>query len=183
MSKHFSITSNKLRIADYFDNLKNKIDLLVEIYISDNQHDQVCIDEINKAREGWIKEADWCQAYNLGALEMNENKDELITEDQLFKRFCFFIYSDVDLYTSDFFTQSFISTDVYLRPGQIECFQELLKYNKIENNDLKVQTVDEDQMIRSLDKIFVDVKKYEEVSGRLEEVLIFCLIKYDFVLN
>jgi hypothetical protein len=165
MSQHFFKATNKLRISNYFDDLKNKIDLLVEIYINDNQHDPTGVDEINKVREEWIKEADECQAHNLAELEQNENKDELITDDQLFKRFCFFIYSSVDLHTSDFFTQSFISTDVYLRPGQIECFQELLKFTSSGNKYLGGKLMHKEQLVRSLEKIFLSTRIYEQVKG------------------
>jgi hypothetical protein len=116
----------------YFDGLKNKIDLLVEIYILENQHEQVCIDEVNKAREEWIKEIDECEAHNLAELEENENKDELITDEKLFKRFCFLIHSYAN-FNATYFTGRFISTDKYLKPGQIECFQELLKFASSEN--------------------------------------------------
>jgi hypothetical protein len=163
MSSNFLKATNKLRIVDYFDDLKNKIDLLVEFYISDNQHDLAGIDEINKARETWIKEADECQDHNLTELEENENKDSLIQDEELFKRFCFLINSNADLQTTGCFTGHFISTDVYLRPGQVECFQELLKYSRSENSYLKAQTMDKEQMARSFDKIFFSVKIYEEV--------------------
>jgi hypothetical protein len=171
MSQNFFRATNKLRIANYFIDLKNKTDLLVEIYISDNQHDQVCIDEINNAREAWIKEADECQAYNLAALEMNENKDELVADEQLFKRFCFLINSNADLETTGCFTGRFISTDVYLRPGQIKCFQELLKFTSIKNYYLYEQMLFEqtsecyeEMLTKSLNTIFQSVKTYEDVS-------------------
>jgi hypothetical protein len=155
----------KLKIVNYFDDLKNKIDLLVEIFISDNQHDPAAINEINKAREEWIKETDECQAHNLAELEKNENIDELITDEQLFKRFCFLVCSNADLQTTGCFTGRFISTDVYLRPGQIECFQELLKFTSSGNKYLDEQAMDKEQLESSLQQIFVDVKLYDDVRG------------------
>jgi hypothetical protein len=149
-----------LKIVDYFDNLKNKIDLLVEIFINDNQHDQVCIDEINKAREEWVKESDECQAYNLTELEENENQDEPIADEQLFKRSCFIIHLNVDFQTTGCFTGRFISTDMYLRPGQIECFQELLKFKF--DYDYK-QMTDKETLRISLFKIFSSVGIDDEV--------------------
>jgi hypothetical protein len=153
------------RIVDYFDDLKNRVDLLVEIYISDNQHDQARIDEINEAREEWIKEADECQAHNLAELMENENKDSLIQDEELFKRFCFLIYSYSGVQTTGCFTGRFISTDVYLRPGQVKCFQELLKFTSNGNKYLAEQEMDREQVIESLEKIFFCVKSYEEVFG------------------
>jgi hypothetical protein len=165
MNKNGLIATNRLRIVDYFDDLKNKIDLLVEIYISDNQHDQARVDEINKAREKWVKEADECQAYNLAELEKNERKDELVTDEELFKRFCFLVHSHADVKTTGCFKGRFISTDVYLRPGQIECFQELFKFTSIKNKYLYVQKIDEEELVKSLKKIFMGVRIYKDVSG------------------
>jgi hypothetical protein len=142
----------------YFDGLKNKIDLLVEIYILDNQYDAARIDEINKAREEWIEEADECQAYNLVKLNENENKDELITAEQLFVRFCFLIHSYADVETTGFFTGRFVSTDVYLRPGQIECLEELLKFTSRENIFFSKEL-----LLKSLGKIFDVVETYSQV--------------------
>jgi hypothetical protein len=164
MNQNVLKASNKLRIVGCFDDLKNEIDLLVEIYISENPHDQACVDEINNARDEWIKEADECQAYNLAELENNENNDELVPDELLFKRHCFLIHSNADLQTTGCFTGRFISTDVYLRPGQIECFQELLKFTSSENKYLDEQAMDKEQLARSLKKIFVGVKLYEDVS-------------------
>jgi hypothetical protein len=164
MSQHFLRAADKLKIVVYFDDLKNKIDLLVEIYISDNQHDKARVDEINKAREEWIKEADKCQAYNLAELEENENKDELIADEQLFKRFCFLVYSCLDLRTTGCFTWRFISTNVYLRPGQLECFQELLKFTSSGKEKWNALLRNKKQTVESLNKIFVDVEIYEQVS-------------------
>jgi hypothetical protein len=158
-------SENKMKIVEYFDDLKNKIDLLVEIYISDNQRDQARIDEINKAREEWIKEVDECQAQNLVKLEENDHKDELITDEQLFKRYCFLIYSYADLKTSGCFTGRFISTDLYLKLGQIECFQELLKFTSSENKYLDEQDMEREQVIESFKRIFCCAEVVEEVSG------------------
>jgi hypothetical protein len=155
MSSHRA--TNKLKIVDYFDDLKNKIDLLVEIFINDNQHDQARIDEINKAREEWIKEADECQAFNLAELEKNKRKDEQITDEELFKRHCFLIKSCADLQTGCF-TGRFISTDVYLRPGQIECYEKLLGFAS--NGKIYFSNK---QLAKNLDSIFVGVEICNEV--------------------
>jgi hypothetical protein len=175
MNSNFFRANNELKIVDYYSDLKNKIDLLVEIFICDNQHDPNGIDEINKVREEWIKEADECQAHNLAELEKNENKDELITDEQLFKRHCFLIYSYADVKTTGCFTGRFISTDVYLRPGQVECFQELLKYTSKRNLNLYEQAFDRKQLDRSLGKIFGSVKIFEEVY-----IVEYFFIKYAY---
>jgi hypothetical protein len=162
MSQDFFEATNKLKIVDYFDNLKNKIDLLVEIFISDNQHDQAGVDEINEAREGWIKEVNECQAHNLAKLEENEDKDSLIADEELFERFCFLINLHADLKTTDSFTGRFISTDAYLRPGQIECFQQLLKFAISRSHYLIVNN--EHFFNKGFDKIFKVVETNELVS-------------------
>jgi hypothetical protein len=169
MTQHFFKATNRLRIADYFTDLKNKIDLLVEIYISDNQHDPARIDEINKVREEWIKEANECQAHDLAELEENEDKDLLIADEQLFKRHCFLIYSHADVKTTGCFTGRFISTDVYLRPGQIECFQELLKFTSSENRYLIDigYYIYMDKFTKGLNKMFGCVEIYDQVSANI----------------
>jgi hypothetical protein len=164
MSHDFLKAANKLKIVNYFDDLINKINLLVEIYICDNKYDQICIDEINKAREEWITEMNECQDHNLAELEKNEKNDELIADEQLFKRHCFFINLSAVFHTSGCFTGRFISTDVYLRPGQIECFQELLRFTGGENKHLWAQKLDNEQLMNSLNKIFVSVKLFNDVS-------------------
>ena len=57
--------SNKLRIIKYFDDLRAKVDLLVELYNIDNRHNQQRVDEMNTAREQWLKEIDECLAFNI----------------------------------------------------------------------------------------------------------------------
>jgi HSP90 family molecular chaperone len=66
---------NRLRTANYSSELKATIDIHVETYIAENQHDQATIDKINKAREEWIKEVDECEVSNLAELEKREDRD------------------------------------------------------------------------------------------------------------
>jgi hypothetical protein len=89
------MNSNRMRIDGYFTELKNKIDLHVEIYIQDNLHDPTRIDDLNKTREEWIEEIFLCQANNLVELEKNENKYMILEDEHLFKSNCFVIQSTV----------------------------------------------------------------------------------------
>jgi hypothetical protein len=81
---------NRLRIADYFSELKATLDIHVETYIAENQHDRIGIDKLNKAREEWFKEADECEASNLAEeLEQREDRDLELDDEKLLTRFCF----------------------------------------------------------------------------------------------
>jgi hypothetical protein len=97
--------------------------LHVETYISENQHDQATIDKINKAREEWIKEVDECELSNLAELEKREDRDLELEEDNLLKRFCFIFEYPGDVLQTQCFTWRFVSTDTFISPRQIACFQ------------------------------------------------------------
>jgi hypothetical protein len=127
MSSHFR--TNLFKIDSYFTELKNKIDLPVEIYIQANQHDSVRVDEINRVREEWIAEIDKCQEHNLAELKKNKDNHMLLEDENLFKRFCFIIQFYGDTLSTGRLTWRFFSTDTYLRPGQIVCFESMLSLN------------------------------------------------------
>jgi hypothetical protein len=119
---------NIMRIDDYFTNLKARIDLLVEIYIQENHHNHPLVELINKSREECINEINECEAEDLDELEKNEKRHIFLDDEVLFKRFCFIFQFLGDVLTTGRFTWHFISTDMFLRPGQVECFQELVKF-------------------------------------------------------
>jgi hypothetical protein len=117
---------NRLKIDGYFTELKNKIDLLVEIYTNDNQHEPVRIDETNRARGEWIKEIDECEAHDLADLEKNDNKHIILEVKELFKRFCFIIRIHGDVFTTGRFIWRFFSTDMFLDQDQVVSFRAML---------------------------------------------------------
>jgi hypothetical protein len=122
------LRTNRLRIADYFSDLKATVDVHVETFISENQHDRAGIDKLNKAREEWFMEADECEASNLAELEKRENRDLELDDEKLLKRFCFIFEFHGDVLQTDCFTWRFVSTDTYMTPGQIACFQAMIEY-------------------------------------------------------
>jgi hypothetical protein len=119
---------NRLRITDYFSELKATVNALVETYIVENQHDQAAVDKLNKARKGWFKEADECEASDLAEFEKREDRDLELEEEKLLKRFCFSFEFQGDVLETGCFTWRFVSTDIYMSPGQIACFQVMIKY-------------------------------------------------------
>jgi hypothetical protein len=125
---------NKLKIINYFDDLVSKIDRFVELYTADNQHNQAIVDATNKARREWLKEIDACLRFNISQCRENEEGKPPIEDSELFKCFCFLIELMGDVLTSGRFTWRLVSTDMYLRPGQIEIFQEVLKFTNIDHN-------------------------------------------------
>jgi hypothetical protein len=128
MSSFFG--QNRLRIANYSTELKATIDVLVETYIAENQHDQAGIDKINTAREEWLKEVDKCEVDNLAELEKHKDRDLELQDEKLLKRFCFIFEFFGDVLETGCFTWRFVSTDTYLRPGQIACFQVMTRFMK-----------------------------------------------------
>jgi hypothetical protein len=122
------LRTNRLRIADYFSELKAMVDAHVETYIAENQHDQAGIDKLNKAREEWFKEADECEASNLAELEKRKDRDLELDDEKLLTRFCFIFEFNGDVLKTGCFTWHFVSTDIYMSPSQIACFQAMIDF-------------------------------------------------------
>jgi hypothetical protein len=110
-----------------------------------------------------LKEIEECQAYNLSFL--NEDKgEESLPMEQLFKRFCFPINMSFNVFASiDEFNYRFISTDKYLSPDQIKCFQEVIKHMFI--GDKSSWRFENSYVIRSREQIVID-----EDPGKLNNV-------------
>jgi hypothetical protein len=81
----FKRKMNKFKIIEYFTDLRSKVDLYVELYNRDNLQNQELVDQVNVAREEWLKEIDDCEALNLSESKETEEVSEI------FKRFCFLI--------------------------------------------------------------------------------------------
>jgi hypothetical protein len=122
------LRTNRLRIADYFSDLKATVDVHVETFISENQHDRAGIDKLNKAREEWFKEADECESSNLAELEKRKDRDLELDDENLLKRFCFVFEFEGDVLETGCFTWRFFSTDIYMSPSQIACFQVMIDF-------------------------------------------------------
>jgi hypothetical protein len=124
---NINYSKNRLRIVDFFTELRTKIDISVETYIKNNQHKPFYIDLINDARSVWISETYKCQEDNLAELEKNTDSHALLEDEQLFKCFCFVIQFYDDMCDeARHFKLRFFSTDMFLKPGQIECFEAVL---------------------------------------------------------
>jgi hypothetical protein len=128
---------NKLKIINYYDQLKARVDLYVELYTYYNRLNSERVNKVNAAREQWFNEHDTCLKFNFDELEKRDDKNLLLEEKQLFKRFCFIFQVHGNVLHSGRFTWRFISTDMYLSPGQIVCFETALIFNKIDYNLLK----------------------------------------------
>jgi hypothetical protein len=145
---------NRLQIADYFSELKATVDIHVETYIAENQHDRTEIDKLNKAREGWFKEADECEESNLAELERRENKDLNLDDKELLKRFCFIFEFHGNVLETGCFTWHFVSTDTYMSPVQIACFQAMIVYLACDNCDYtEIPGPDPDSLITLFQRV------------------------------
>jgi hypothetical protein len=146
---------NRLRIVDYFSDLKATVDIHVETYIAENQHDQPGIDKLNKAREGWFKEADECETINLVELENHEDRDLNLDDMELLKRFCFIFEFYGDVLETGCFTWRFVSTDTHINPSQLDCFQMMIDFLDCDNCDYKHAPYPD---VKSLRLLFKGVK-------------------------
>jgi len=126
---------NKEVVIKYFDDLKVKLDLLVELFFIDNQLtiSEQTIDKVNATRESYLKEIRECLEHNIVLLRENKSLEKLPNE-QLFVKFCFLIETPIDTTANhEQFGWLLISTDIYLTETKIMCFQELLKLMAIKN--------------------------------------------------
>jgi hypothetical protein len=150
---------NRLEVSQYFEALVSELDLHVELFIKDNIHNEPHVAEINKVREAWLKEIRECEEQNLSLLL--ENETQLIPNEERCKRFCFLV--EVVMYTTENcpFCWRLVSTNRYLKPGEIKCFQELLKFIPRSSSDYEFfNFVDWIFAKPSLDTLFFNA--YEE---------------------
>jgi hypothetical protein len=76
------------------------------------------------------------------------------------------------------FTWRLVSTDVFLRPGQIECFQEILKLTRF---DHKVNYMEVPYTRQSVERLFVNIESDFQVYNTAAEICYFLSKNvYDF---
>jgi hypothetical protein len=68
---------NKLKIINYYDQLKARVDLYVELYTNHNRFNSERVDKVNAAREQWFNEHDNCLRFNIDELEKRVDKNLL----------------------------------------------------------------------------------------------------------
>jgi hypothetical protein len=159
--------TNILKVSDYFDDLVAYLDLQAELYVKNNIHCQHLVDEANAARLVYIAEIRACEAYNISLLR--ENNDHKLDESQqqnrtqptvvastelLFKKFCFIIQLYKSSVEDEHFSWRLFSTDRFLSPGEINSFQEILKFT-IEQNKANCYL---NLAKCSLERLFTDVE-------------------------
>jgi hypothetical protein len=109
--------ANRLRIVEYFDELKAKVDVCVETFIAANYQDKEKVAEINEVRTEWLKEIDECEKFNLIELEKCEEKNSQLQDEQLFKKLIF----EFEVSEGKELTDSrLIAIDTYITPGKIK---------------------------------------------------------------
>jgi hypothetical protein len=135
---NFMMNQGSIRLCNYFDKLINRLDLVVETAIRDNYHDKNLENEFNKQRNEFIKEIREVEAYNLTFISnMNLKPGKVLTDKDLFSKFCFFIeflqtekkqvFNYDDLVSQEIGLR-LIATDKYLTEGQIKYFENLFNY-------------------------------------------------------
>jgi hypothetical protein len=140
--------ANRLRIVEYFDELKAKVDICVETFIAANYHDKEKVAKINEVRTEWLNEIDDCENFNLIELKKCEEKNLQLPDEQLFKKLIF----EFEVPKGEALIDSrLIAIDTYITPGKIKCFQIAMKVigKYINAADMKENC---------LDKLFVSLE-------------------------
>jgi hypothetical protein len=152
-----SFNSPDMIISKYFDDLIIELDIHVETLIQANHRDEELVAKINKLRQEFIEQIRECAEYNLEHLEGKSN----LSDEDMFKKFCFFIRVESDVYRTETIHEDeycmgyeyslinkdgldslielrLVVVDKYLTSGQIECFQEILKFSKLGDEAMRV---------------------------------------------
>ncbi len=125
----------KLKIAEYFDVLINKLDVAVETSTYKNCNDQELIYGLNRQRDAFLAEINQVQEFDLRALSEKVIKpDQEVSDEDLFAKFCFFIKYDqsksketieIDQQVAKEIGLRLIVTDKYLTRRQIEFYEKV----------------------------------------------------------
>jgi hypothetical protein len=173
------ISNARVDVDNFFENLINKIDLEVELFISENiefYHDQSHphFAKINEWREACIVEIRACKDHNLALI--NSETAQLPFEQRI-KRFCFLAsFMDTVYNSANPLGHTLISTDKYLTKAEITCFETLAKFlpgaelDEAINRE-KYQT-DRAEYIKSVDELFVRAERNSR--NAVSDKIIFC---------
>jgi Leucine-rich repeat (LRR) protein len=174
----------KLKIAEYFDVLANKLDLVVEASTDQNCYDKELISGLNKQREAFLSEINECQDFNLKALSNKEIKpDQELNNEDLFPKFCFFIEYvkkkndsiEIDQQVAEEIGLRLIVTDKYLTEGQIECYEKV--FNSIQLADINAER--RDQVFKSLGEYLFEKVKPNKTHRKTNQQFLFVSSKND----
>jgi hypothetical protein len=133
----------KLKIAEYFDALVNRLDMAVETSINRNCYNEQLKCEHNKQRDAFLAEINQAQDFNLRALSKKEiAPNQKLGNEDLFAKFCFFIdyvqknneCINLEQQVSENIGLRLIVTDKYLTEEQIKCYDEV--FNLIQATDM-----------------------------------------------
>jgi hypothetical protein len=147
---------NKRTIFEQADDLVSQVDVLVETYIAANQDHHNRIESVNAMREKWIKVIRECEAFNILHCQEDEAGKEPLQKSDIFKKFCLLFENKGDVLVSGRFTwRLLVIPDTYLSPGQIMCFQELMRIIKNSQNvDQNLSTAPVWRQRSSFDRLF-----------------------------
>jgi hypothetical protein len=141
--------ANRLRIVQYFDELKAKVDVCVETCIAAHHQDKERERKINQVRANWFKAIDEREKLNLSELEEHGDKCMKLEDEELFKKFMF----EFEVHGgTELIDLRIIAINAYMAPGKVECFQIAMK---VIDQDLKVADLQE----KCLNKLFVYSEK------------------------
>jgi hypothetical protein len=176
---------NKRIIFEQADDLVSQVDVLVETYIAANQDHPDRVSSVNEMRDNWLKVIRECESYNLLHCRENEEGKAPLQKSDLFKQFCLLFETNTNVISSGRFTwHLLVIPNIYLSPGQIVCFQELMRIiEATENRSLAYEKVPLWQ--NSIDKIFNMRASFENVRKHLKFLICFS-VKYfnsSFFLN
>jgi hypothetical protein len=156
---------NKRMIFEQADDVVSQVDAQVETYIAANQDYPDRIESVNEMRERWLKVIRECEAYNILNCQENEVGKEPLQKSDLFKKFCVLFEKNGDVPEHGQFTwRLLVLPNTYLSPGQVVCFQEIMKIIQSRSNHYKNhQRVPVTR--NSFNRIFVKMSTDREVSN------------------
>ena len=122
-------SEKKLAIVDYFDLLKNQIDLDAENLIAKHLENNLLNEFINRKRDEFLNEIDLAQEANLNecSRQMSSNgveQQKVLNNSELFTRYCFYVnLSEIHkfpVYIREFIFGILVVTDGYLEQKEID---------------------------------------------------------------
>jgi hypothetical protein len=111
---------NRLKIVEYCDELKAKVDVCVETCIAAHHQDKEKVARINQVRADWLKEIDERENFNLTELEKRGDKNLQLKDEELFKKFIF----EFEVHNGkEIVDLRMLAIETFIAPGKVKCFQ------------------------------------------------------------
>jgi hypothetical protein len=135
------LSTYRLEVVNYFDNLCNDLDVKAETFLSDQSLSIVIKERLDETRTIFINKIKQIEIFNLNRLQtLDPSQIKLVGDDlrfALFKNFCFFIDPVLVNIDSELLEEKslglnlgyLVVIDKYLTKRQLDCYNEILKFH------------------------------------------------------